>query len=314
MIRSGRKLIRAARENNLPEVRRLLSVGANVNAKDNGDWAPLHWASGMGHVQVVKVLREHGADTEARTVAGSTSLHNACAFHHLAVVNELLSPGAEIDANNDTNVATSSILGKRKRRGSDTEAKDNDGNTPLHIASEENVKALLSNGADIFAANNEGELPVDRAIEQVESAVAKYLLQHFYATIRHLPLHVLLENLTWIRDANSRVRVPPPPLHIAFKQDVLGTDDVVEILEYLVGQNHELISSVDQDGSLPLHVACRRGASFAIIQSLANLFKASVKSVTCQGDLPLFLACEMPETSLDTIFLLMKLSPDLVYR
>jgi hypothetical protein len=30
--------------------------------------------------------------------------------------------------------------------------------------------------------------------------------------------------------------------------------------------------------------------------------------------LPLFLACEMPDTSLDTIFLLMKLFPDLVYR
>jgi ankyrin repeat protein len=75
-----------------------------------------------------------------------------------------------------------------------------------------------------------------------------------------------------------------------------------------------LLSSRDEDGSLPLHVACRCGVSFAIVQSLVGLYKASVKSVTSEGDYPLFLACEMPETSLDTIFLLMKLYPDLVYR
>jgi ankyrin repeat protein len=95
----------------------------------------------------------------------------------------------------------------------------------------------------------------------------------------------------------------------------MGTDDVVEIFEYLVDQNPALLSSREQDGALPLHVACRRGAAFTIVQSLVNLYKASVKSVTSEGDLPLFLACEMPEPSLDTIFLLVKLYPDyLVYQ
>jgi ankyrin repeat protein len=87
---------------------------------------------------------------------------------------------------------------------------------------------------------------------------------------------------------------------------VLGTDDVVEFLEYLVGHNPALLSSRDKEGALPLHVACRRGASFTIIQSLVDLYKASVESVTPQGDLPLFLACKIPEPSLGTIFLSMK--------
>jgi ankyrin repeat protein len=102
-------------------------------------------------------------------------------------------------------------------------------------------------------------------------------------------------------------------LFTAFHRDVLGTDDVVDILEYLVERNPALLSCRDQDGSLPLHVACRRGASFAIVQSLVNRYKASVKCVTPQDDLPLFLACEMPESSTDTIFILVKLYPDLVY-
>jgi hypothetical protein len=56
------------------------------------------------------------------------------------------------------------------------------------------------------------------------------------------------------------------------------------------------------------------GASFTIIQSLVDLYKASVKILTPGRELPLFLACEIPEPSLDTIFLLMKMYPDLVYR
>jgi hypothetical protein len=106
-----------------------------------------------------------------------------------------------------------------------------------------------------------------------------------------------------------------PPLLAALRQNVLNTDDVVEILDSLVEQSPDWLRNRNQDGSLPIHVARYRGASFKIVQFLANRFyKASVKSVTPQGDLLLFLACEMPETSLDTIFLLLKLYPDLVYR
>jgi ankyrin repeat protein len=60
------ELIVAAHENDLPEVRRLLSAGAHVNAKGSGYWTPLSWASINGYVQVVKELLEHGADKEAK--------------------------------------------------------------------------------------------------------------------------------------------------------------------------------------------------------------------------------------------------------
>jgi ankyrin repeat protein len=122
-----------------------------------------------------------------------------------------------------------------------------------------------------------------------------------------------LKDLTWIGIPNSTV-INGPPLRYALDENVLDTDDVVEIIEHLVDQNAALLSSCDEDGSLPLHVACRRGASFTIVQSLVNHFKASVKRVTPQGDLPLFLACDIPEPSLGTIFILVKLYPDLVYR
>jgi ankyrin repeat protein len=303
-----RELIEAAKENIVPEVGRLLRAGADVNAKNHFGGTPLHWACGGGHLPVVIELLAHGADIEAKDMDDRTPLHWACGSGHLPVVNELLSP-------NDSNSATTSILGKRMSRGANIEAKTNQGFTPLHFASIYGsvviVRALLSCGANILAANNNGRLPIHKAMSQGKSAVAKCLLQHFYATTLPLPLHELLKDLTWIGDPNSS---GVPPLRDALNEDVLGMDDVVEILEYLVGRNPELLSSRDHDGSLPLHIACGRGASFPIVQSLVNHYKASVKSRTPQGDLSLFLACEMSETSLDTIFILMKLYPNLVYR
>jgi ankyrin repeat protein len=305
------ELIMAAKENNVPEVSRLLNVGANANAKGRSVGTPLHWASLHNRVAVVKELLDHGADTEATDLHGTTPLHIACLRGHVAVVNELLSPN---DSNGST---TTSILGKRKSRGADTEAKGNTGSTPLHLACCYGhlpvVKALLSGGANVLAANNQGTRPIHFAVNRGHSEVTKYLLQHHYATCPHLPLHELLEDLMCIVNPNSEI-LDVPPVRYALHQGVLVTDDVVEILEFLEGQSPALLSTRDQDGSLSIHVACRRGASFSIVQSLVNLYKASVKSVTPQGDLPLFLACEMPDSSLDSIFLLMKLYPDLVYE
>jgi ankyrin repeat protein len=84
------ELFETTRENNRPEVSRLLSVGADVNAKNSSDSTHLHWA---GNVQVVKELLARGADTEVKDDEGLTSLHWACAYSHMAVVIELLSGG-----------------------------------------------------------------------------------------------------------------------------------------------------------------------------------------------------------------------------
>jgi hypothetical protein len=61
MKRIGRELIEAARENNLPAVSRLLSVGADVNAKDRYGETVLHLSCWNGNVHVVIELMEHGA-------------------------------------------------------------------------------------------------------------------------------------------------------------------------------------------------------------------------------------------------------------
>ena len=62
--------------------------------------------------------------------------------------------------------------------GADVNAKNNDGNTPLHLASEQKLeayrqisRALIAKGADTNAKNNEGQTPDD-----LLSAAIKFFL------------------------------------------------------------------------------------------------------------------------------------------
>ena len=43
-----------------------ISLGANVNARDEYDQTPLHFASENGHLSVVEYLLDHGADIDAQ--------------------------------------------------------------------------------------------------------------------------------------------------------------------------------------------------------------------------------------------------------
>jgi ankyrin repeat protein len=125
-----------------------------------------------------------------KTSDGSTHLIVASLRDHVQVVIELLEHGADVNTKDDTDW------------------------TALHWAIFEGhlaiVKALVSGGADILAANNTGSLPIHYAVSQGHSAVSKHLFQQLYATTRHLPLHELVEDITWIGDPNSS---EVPPLH-----------------------------------------------------------------------------------------------------
>ena len=43
----------------------MLLQGADVNAKGNNDWTPLHWAAWNGHLTVADILIQKGAAINA---------------------------------------------------------------------------------------------------------------------------------------------------------------------------------------------------------------------------------------------------------
>ena len=69
-------MLRAAYSGNATDVRRLLSWGADPNAKHR-DWTALLYAAYFGHTEVVGALIEYKADASARTTSGQDALEIA---------------------------------------------------------------------------------------------------------------------------------------------------------------------------------------------------------------------------------------------
>jgi uncharacterized protein len=66
----------------------LLANKAEVNAKDNRGFTPLHWAAMTGHTDIAKLLLTHGAEVNAKSNYG-TPLYVAT-LHHYNDVAKLL--------------------------------------------------------------------------------------------------------------------------------------------------------------------------------------------------------------------------------
>lgn len=88
-------LLEAAKRNDAAAVRELLSKGAHANARGEFGYTSLHWAAGMGTVDVVSALVGAGADVNAKSDFGWTPLMLAARDDKVGAVLALLEAGAE---------------------------------------------------------------------------------------------------------------------------------------------------------------------------------------------------------------------------
>ena len=88
-------------EENIEAVKKTLADGADVNAKDDNGWTPLHWAAGIGHKEVSEYLITMGADVNAKTSLGSTPLHGAAMGGHKEIAERLIAKGTDVNAQSE---------------------------------------------------------------------------------------------------------------------------------------------------------------------------------------------------------------------
>jgi ankyrin repeat protein len=82
-------------------VQKLISLGADVNAKDHNEWTPLHVAAYYGQEEICEALvLAPGIDLEAKNKYGETALHLAAKWPHDKAADTLCRGGADPNACN----------------------------------------------------------------------------------------------------------------------------------------------------------------------------------------------------------------------
>ncbi len=110
-------LLDAVRENNLVQIRNLISEGANLEELNQYRETPLLIAVQKGYTQIVSALIQAGADVDARNKQNNTALHLAAQEGQNRIVSALIDAKVDLDSKN-SNGATAIILAVQKNHAS----------------------------------------------------------------------------------------------------------------------------------------------------------------------------------------------------
>ncbi|MHC4679204.1 MAG: ankyrin repeat domain-containing protein [Planctomycetota bacterium] len=236
----------AASRGDTGKVEALVRKGIDVNVADAQGCTALHYAAQEGHKEVVELLLSKDAKINAKNRDGRTPLELAASQRRKDVMKLLVEKGADIPTIHLAAFVGS--LGKLRsfvQAGTDVDAKDEDGRTPLlraivskHVDA---VKFLIEAGADVNRRDEQGYVPLVHALWGLDSDMVKLLLDkgadvHAKDTSGYTPLHwaVMMgsRQLTELvleagADAKTESTTGETPLDLARQ----GGPEIVELLK-----------------------------------------------------------------------------------
>jgi ankyrin repeat protein len=161
----------------------LIDCGADIDARNKQGRTPLLTAVMEGRHEIVRLLLSKGAKLDAMDDEGDTTLHLTWSKD---IAMAVIDCGADIEARNKqgrTPLLTATANGSYEivwlllSKGAKPDAMDNEGNTALHLATDEDIAmALIAGGANIEARNKQGRTPLLTATEKGRHEIVRLLL------------------------------------------------------------------------------------------------------------------------------------------
>ncbi len=185
-LKAGESIHLAAKAGHIEAVNKHLDMGTDVNEKDDLQMTPLLYADTK---EIAELLIAKGADVDAMDMQGMTPLNMAASAGHTGIAKLLISKGANVNAKDNQGLTplhraeTKEITELLIANGAYVIVKKGDnGWTPLHTAArtgrKEVVELLIAKGTDFNAKNDDGHTPLDLAIEEDETETANLLRKH----------------------------------------------------------------------------------------------------------------------------------------
>ena len=175
-------LHRVVIQDNLPLVGLLLSAKANIDAQNTEGLTPLHLAAKQGNLLTLHLLLIYQADIHAKDKEGHTPLDYINEKQQTDQLQQLLqgTPWDALASERDPFVVAWLLAAQKTR------TKDNQGWTPLHLATclghMEAMQDLIANNADMEAKNAQGWTPLHLAAFLGQPETVQLLLDHQAST------------------------------------------------------------------------------------------------------------------------------------
>ena len=227
----------------------------DMNASGGRYGKPLVAALAGKHFQTAEILCRNGANPYTRGFGMYTPLHSAAYYGDLEVVQKLIEYDADVSAVDDQgrtplyvasegrNLKDRSVLRLLLEHGADIDARANDGQTPLHNAvafgALEVAHLLVGHGADVNARAEDGKTPLHKA------------------SISSLAVELVCLLLERGADVNARAEDGWTPLLSALRTGYPGWEKVLRVL---LEHGADVEARQTSDDWTPLHSALYNGS------------------------------------------------------
>ncbi len=187
----------ACTNNEINEVKRLLSRGVKVNAVNHQGVTLLYIASQLGHKTITQLLLNYGAEVNAQSPDGGTALHAASMNNHSDLCKILIDRGATVDIQTRSGATALFTAVLRNSYEAASVLLNNGANpniptiknkkTPIHRAIEDNnirmVELLVAHSADLSCKDKQENTPLLLAAIASNEAIGQKLIE-FHANCK----------------------------------------------------------------------------------------------------------------------------------
>lgn len=196
----------AIKNNRSESAKFLISYGADVNVPDNEGETSLMLAVSSRNIGTVDDLLRAGALVNAHDQYHRYPIHRAIENNDYAVVERLINHGKDIDLNVKNgfglaplhlaiNTGNNAIIKLLLEHGARPNEQNDNGNTPLHLASEtadftktrdydQIVKTLIEFGADPYIRNKLDQTPIDRLRGMGRDQLADFVIENTFLDVK----------------------------------------------------------------------------------------------------------------------------------